>query len=179
MKDVMFDLETLGVTPSAVILSVGAVKFDLDTGEIDDAGFYASISIDDQLSHDRKIDESTLIWWLGQSKEAQAVFHEPKQLLADVLDSLTEWLGHNKRCVWSNGADFDLPMLAHAYTSLGMTVPWQFWNSRCVRTYKNLPSADTLPKQVPGIKHNALHDALAQVRTVQAIQKMLRNGRKA
>lgn len=112
MKDVMFDLETLGVTASAVILSVGAVKFDLDTDEIDDAGFYASISIEDQLSYNRKIDESTLVWWLGQSREAQAVFHEPKQLLADVLDSLTEWLGHNKRCVWSNGADFDLPTLA-------------------------------------------------------------------
>lgn len=179
MKDVMFDLETLGVTASAVILSVGAVKFDLDTDEIDDAGFYASISIEDQLSYNRKIDESTLVWWLGQSREAQAVFHEPKQLLADVLDSLTEWLGHDKRRPWSEGADFDLPILAHAYTNLGMDVPWQYWNSRCVRTYMSLPGADRLPPQVPTIKHNALHDALAQVRTVQAIQKMLRNGRKA
>ena len=46
MKNIMIDLETLGNRSDAVILSLGAVKFDLTSGKIDDQGFYASISID-------------------------------------------------------------------------------------------------------------------------------------
>ena len=41
MKNVMLDLETLGTTASAVILSIGAVRFDLTSEKIDDKGFYA------------------------------------------------------------------------------------------------------------------------------------------
>jgi len=163
----MFDCETLATTADAVILSVGAVKFDLESGQLDDAGFYAAISIEDSLAHGRRISESTLCWWLGQSKEAQAVFREPKQGLEEVLCNLVEWLGHDRRRPWSNGADFDLPMLSHAFTQFRMDVPWQFWNARCVRTYRSLPAASS----VPGFKndHNALRDAVNQAVYVQAV----------
>lgn len=168
MKHVMIDLETLGTTADSVILSIGAVKFDLD-GSIDNEAFYASVSIDSNLNSKRKISEATLIWWLTQSKEAQEVFHEPKQSLDGALSALTDWLGHNKRNAWSNGADFDLPMLAHAYAGLGWEAPWQFFNSRCVRTIKSLPAADRVPKPPNALKHNALQDAVSQVKHVQAI----------
>lgn len=172
MKHCMIDMETLDITATAVILSIGAVKFDLDSDAIDDAGFYASVSIDDQLQLGRSISESTLVWWLGQPPTAQAVFHEPKQTLESALVSLTDWLGHNKWYVWSNGADFDLPMLAHAFTSLGMSVPWEFFNSRCVRTYKSLPAARSVGKTKND--HNALRDAINQARHVQAIHAAMR-----
>lgn len=169
MKNVMVDLETLGTTANAVILSIGAVKFDLETNEFDDAGFYASISVDSNLGYGRHISESTLIWWLNQSKEAQNVFHEPKTTLDEALLSMAEWLGHNKRCIWSNGADFDIPMLAHAYAQIGHEPPWEFWNARCVRTYKSLPAAALVSKPANKLAHNALQDAVAQVKYVQAI----------
>jgi hypothetical protein len=167
MKHVMVDLETLGNLADSIILSIGAVKFDLESQKYDDDGFYASISIDSNVDLGRKPVESTVVWWLGQSKEAQAVFHEPKQPLEEALRSLSEWLGHNKRLVWSNGADFDIPMLNHAYSQIGLLPPWEFWNSRCVRTYKSLPAAARVPK--PENDHNALRDAFSQVRYVQAI----------
>lgn len=44
MKHVMVDLETLGLSVDAVILSVGAVKFDLEDDAPSDDGFYGSIS---------------------------------------------------------------------------------------------------------------------------------------
>ena len=81
MKHVMIDLETLGTKADSVIISIGAVKFDLDSEQMDDNGFYASVSIDSNLERGRKIDEDTLLWWLQQSTDAQAVFHEPKQPL--------------------------------------------------------------------------------------------------
>ena len=75
--------------------------------------------------------------------------------------------------MWSNGADFDLPMLAHAYNQVGIEVPWKFWNSRCFRTYKNLPNAKNIRVEALGVKHNALSDAYQQAQTVCAIHKAL------
>ncbi len=60
-KDIMLDLETLGTTADAVILSIGAVKFNLETGKIDDEGFYRSVSVESNLDLGRRISEDTLI----------------------------------------------------------------------------------------------------------------------
>jgi len=177
MKHTMFDAETLGTTADSVIMSIGAVKFDLDSDQIDDEGFYVSISIESNLAAGRKISEPTLKWWLQQERAAQNVFFEPKQVLEDALLSLSEWLGHSKRYVWSNGADFDLPLLAHAYASFGYEPPWEFWNARCVRTYKTLPGVDSLPKPPNKLKHNALADAVAQAQYVQSVQRFLKGAK--
>ena len=173
MKHIMFDNETLATTADACIMSIGAVKFDLDSDRIDDSGFYASISVDSNLELKRRISEDTLIWWMKQGAAAQGVFHEGKQMLRPALEELAEWIGEGEYFVWSNGADFDLPMLAHAYTQVGLDVPWKFFNSRCFRTYKNLPGAKQIRVPVTGVKHNALSDAHHQVVTLQAIQKAL------
>lgn len=179
MQHLMIDLETLGTRADAVILSIGAVKFDLDSDKIDDAAFYASISVDSNLASQRKISEDTLIWWLQQSPEAQAVFHEPKQSLEGALSDLIDWIGPDwssktrPHYVWSNGADFDIPMLAHAMQGFGWDVPWLFWNNRCVRTYKTLPGMKGIKTEPATVAHNALADAIAQVKLVQAIQKKL------
>lgn len=173
MKHIMVDLETLGTTADAVILSIGAVRFDLDSDEIDDAGFYAGISIDSNLELKRRVQEDTLLWWLKQNDAAQSVFHEPKQTLANSLDELADWIATPDHFMWSNGADFDLPMLAHAYSQIHSELPWKFWNSRCMRTYKGLPQAKNVNVPRQGTHHNALHDAIHQARQVQAIQRAL------
>ena len=173
MKHVMVDNETLATTADAVILSIGAVKFDLSTGEIDNDGFYRSISIESNLDLKRRISEDTLIWWLKQDVAAQQVFHEQKETLETALTEFSDWLGNDDNTMWSNGADFDIPMLAHAYTQLGMEVPWKFWNSKCFRTYKNLPGAKDIRVPPLGVKHNALSDAFQQAQTVAAIHRQL------
>ena len=173
MKDVMIDLETLGTTADAVILSIGAVKFDLNTGEMGDAGFYASISIESNLQWKRRISEDTLLWWFRQDAAARQVFFEPKEVLDVSLVQFSDWVGTGDYTVWSNGADFDLPMLAHAFTDCGIETPWKFYNSRCFRTYKNLPGAKNIRLPHAGVKHNALADAVAQVQTLCAIHKEL------
>lgn len=167
---VMVDLETLGVVADAVILSIGAVKFNLETGEMDDAGFYASISIEsNQEAGRRRIQEDTFIWWLKQSAEAQRVFTEPKDTLRNALVALSDWVGDGQYEMWSNGADFDLPMLNHAYTQHVIEIPWGPWSANCMRTYKKLPGAKAFRPAFVGVKHNALSDAIHQVNTLHAI----------
>ena len=173
MKHVMVDLETLGTVADAVICSIGAVKFDLNSDAFDDVGFYASASIDSNLDTRRRIQEDTLLWWLKQPLDAQTVFHEKKTTLRSCLEDFSDWLGDDNFFMWSNGADFDLPMVAHAYTQHNMEIPWKFWNSRCFRTYKNLPQASGVTFTPAGIKHNALADAINQARHLQAIHAVV------
>ena len=177
MKHIMFDAETLGTVADACIMSIGAVRFDLDSDKIDDNGFYASVSIDSNLELKRRVQEDTLIWWMNQGEAAKGVFNESKQTLANALSDLSDWIGSDDCCVWSNGADFDLPMLAHAYIQCGMEVPWKYWNSRCFRTYKKLPGAKQISVPFAGVKHNALFDAVHQAKTAQAIQRALFSGK--
>lgn len=169
----MIDLETLGTVADACIMSIGAVRFDLHSQAIDDRGFYASVSIDSNLELKRRIQEDTLIWWMKQGEGAQGVFHESKQTLPVALRDLSDWIGDTEHNVWSNGADFDLPMLAHAFTQCGIDVPWKFWNSNCFRTYKKLPGAKLIRAAATGVKHNALSDAYQQAQTAQMIHHKL------
>ena len=169
----MLDLETLGTAADSVILSVGAVKFDLLSEKIDDAGFYGSVSIESNLDAGRRINEDTLLWWLKQPAAAQQVFHEEKQTLGQVLEDLADWVGDNSWTVWAKGPSFDVAMLEHAYKQRRMEVPWDFWKVRCVRTYMDLPGAKGIKGEVLGIKHNALSDAYEQAQTIQLIHKKL------
>lgn len=169
----MIDLETLGTTADAVIISVGAVKFDLEAGQIDEQGFYGSVSIESNLEKGRRIDEDTLLWWLKQPAAAQQVFREEKLPLEQTLIDLSYWLGDDDWVVWSKGPSFDIAMLEHAYRSFGLTSPWAFWNTRCVRTYMDLPGAKGVTAPDEGVAHNALSDAYKQAKTVQMIHKKL------
>ncbi len=173
MQHIMVDLETLGTTADSVILSIGAVKFDLATGVVDDNGFYASISVESNQSWKRRISEDTLLWWLKQDAAAQQVFFEPKESLETALVQFSDWVGSGDYHVWSNGADFDLPMLAHAFSTCGIELPWQYYNTRCYRTYKNLPGARNVKLESQGVKHNALADALNQAKNASLIHGAL------
>ena len=189
LPDVMVDLESLATTADAVIVSIGAVKFDVSTEEIGDEGFYALVEMEHQ-ARERRISQQTLQWWMGKDMEAaRSVFDKSleRQHLEEVLESFQDWfwdhepsaqrqatLQRNRR-IWSNGANFDEPILSHAYTQYGMEIPWSFWNVKCFRTWKDLPGAGLVVKAVQreGTHHNALDDALHQARQAQAVHKKL------
>jgi hypothetical protein len=175
--DIMLDLETLATTADAVILSIGAVRFDLDAGLVfdePDAMFYQAISIASQ--NNRKIGGDTLAWWMMQSEQARAVFVEPNVDMFHALDHLAEWIDPqpgSMPIMWSNGADFDLPMLTHAFDQQNLGLPWAPYAGRCYRTYKNLPGARGVKVLRQGLHHNALDDAIYQAKHLCAIHRAL------
>lgn len=175
LPDVMVDLETLGTKADAVIMSIGAVRFNRNTNDIDDHAFYASISIESNLDVGRTIEEGTLIWWLGQDADARRVFTEAKTTLGEGLETFTDWIeaGDSNVRIWSCGADFDIPMLAHAYAQFKLDAPWKFWNTGCYRTMKNLPIAKSAAVPLRVAHHNAMADAHYQARHLQNIFKAL------
>lgn len=192
--DIMVDLETLGTTADAVIVSIGAVAFNLETGTLLPAGdesrqitFYTVLDIETQPR--RHISADTLAWWMRQSDAARAVFyranpvqhHFPARVALGALEAwvravvLAANAQHRDLRVWSNGADFDLPMLAHACRTFNVTLPWPPYAGRCYRTYKNLPGARAIEIQRTGTHHNALDDAIDQAQHLCAIYAALFN----
>ena len=181
--DIMIDLETLGTTADAAIVSIGAVRFDLQAKPgapfaSADACFYRVINIDGQPR--RRISGATVSWWMGQSDAARSVFSaEETVYLRQALDDLRDWIRLtccNAPNVWSNGADFDLPILNHAYEAMCMTAPWKPYTGRCYRTYKNLPGARAIKIERQGEHHNALDDAIYQAQHLCAIHAALFGG---
>jgi exodeoxyribonuclease VIII len=173
-RDIMIDLETLGTTADAAILSIGAVQFDIEKGTtLLSNTFYRVVAFDSQPN--RTLSRDTLAWWMEQSPEAAKVLtHQPKSTLIDVLREFSAW-AHQIGSVtaWSNGADFDLPMLSHAFEQCGVRPAWAPYNGRCYRTYKNLPGARNVKVLRRGEHHNALDDAVYQAEHVCAIHAAL------
>lgn len=170
--DVMIDLETLATCADAVIVSIGAVKFDR-YNHIDDKALYTAVAIGSQPG--RRMTTDTVAWWMQQSDEARSVFFDPdKHTLEEALAELCGWMDDPKYHVWSNGADFDIPIVIHAMEQLGIVPTWKFYNHRCFRTLKTLfPNVAKPPFE--GVKHNALADAAQQAKWAQAIFAEMRN----
>lgn len=177
MPDVMFDLETLDTKPSAVILSLGAVKFDPRQQGIDPNAERLSIriDIDTQSLMGRTISESTLEWWGKQSKEAQdAAFSEEGRVpLAETVEQFHKFVWNSER-IWSQGS-FDVNIMEHLYTSLNKPYAWQYWQVRDSRTL-----FDFVDGKLDRTKHHdAVEDAIAQAEAVQrALRKIGWNGTK-
>lgn len=182
MNHVMLDLETMGNSSHAAIVSIGAVFFDPKTGELG-AEFHQTISLESAANFG-DIDAGTVQWWLTQSDEARAIFNDKNAIsLPDALQEFSDWISQienfKDRVVWGNGSGFDNVILANAYKPSPMKCPWPHWNDRDVRTIvdlgRNLRNFNP-KKDMPfdGTAHNALDDAKHQAKYVSAIYQALK-----
>ena len=172
MADAMLDLETLGVTNNAVILTVGCVKFDPFNTDEPHSPLYFAIDINEQQDKGRIVDNGTVEWWGKQSQAAQdaAMIEEGRVSMEDAAAQISKFMvGVNK--VWAQGPLFDIAMLEDFYAMVGKTVPWQFYNIRDSRTVFDM--GDDSAKRGNGDAHNALADAFCQAQAVQQIYKQL------
>ncbi|ELG8957424.1 3'-5' exoribonuclease [Escherichia coli] len=173
----MIDLETMGKNPDAPIISIGAIFFDPQTGDV---GPEFSKTIDLETAGG-VIDRDTIKWWLKQSREAQSAIMTDEIPLDDALLQLREFIDENSGeffvQVWGNGANFDNTILRRSYERQGITCPWRYYNDRDVRTIVELGKAIDFDARtaIPfeGERHNALDDARYQAKYVSAIWQKL------
>lgn len=185
MKDISFDLETLGINHDAMILSIGAVKFDRDTGELGET-FYRIIDITDPLGGGT-IDASTVVWWMNKTQAARdAVFSNDPLLtgertpLRQALVEFSEFLGFDDQLpegqypditLWQRG-DKDSQWLTSAYEGMNLAMPYRYWQVNDQRTLTAL-FKPFLPNRF-GVEHNALDDALHQAQCLVNVFGRLR-----
>ncbi|EGC4096223.1 TPA: 3'-5' exoribonuclease [Escherichia coli] len=173
----MIDLETMGKNPDAPIISIGAIFFDPQTGDMGPE-FSKTIDLD---TAGGVIDRDVIKWWLKQSREAQSAIMTDEIPLDDALLQLREFIDENSGeffvQVWGNGANFDNVILRRSYERQGIPCPWRYCNDRDVRTIVELGKAIDFDARtaIPfeGERHNALDDARYQAKYVSAIWQKL------
>ncbi|EEX6142676.1 exonuclease [Escherichia coli] len=169
----MIDIETMGKNPNAAIISIGAIFFDPQTGDMGPE-FSKTIDLD---TAGGVIDRDVIKWWLKQSREAQSAILTDEIPLDDALLQLREFIAENSGeffvQVWGNGANFDNVILRRSYERQGIPCPWHYHNDRDVRTIVELGKAIDFDARtaIPfeGERHNALDDARYQAKYVSAI----------
>jgi len=164
----MVDIETLSQDTDAVISTIGCVAFS--TNKIGStAMFYTRVSIESCHAIGLRMDPATVLWWMDQpdaarreitSREGLASIYTALQGLADFIQS--EARGREIR-VYAKDPDFDCVILRTAYKRTHMPCPWDYWQTRSVRT--TLEDAGYNKKLKA--QHHALNDALIQVQAVQ------------
>jgi len=166
-RHVILDNETLGLTPSAVLVTIAAVAVEIENGRATILGsWYRRLQwARDYADAVRSVEHEVIDWWLEQSDAAfDEAFEKDSGRIPTwlAMHSLQVWLALNPYPIWGNGADFDNAQLQHAFNQQGMR--WPFRRNRCLRSLRGLVldlyPATKLPKfPAAKIKHHALHDA--------------------
>jgi len=157
----MIDIETLGLEPGCVVLSIGAVEFG--AGEMGEQ-WYRSISRESCEAAGLTVDDGTLEWWQDQPEQAREVLTGGDEL-AEVLKEFAGWISGADE-VWANSPSFDCEVLIEAGKAVGVPMPWEYHEERDFRTLSDLALAPEVVQD--GVEHDALDDAKHQAHVAAA-----------
>ena len=171
--NIMLAIKSTGTEPGCRVLSIGLVYF-IESGI--EGSAYILPSIEDQAG----VDESrTLEWWKEQSADASCVFadniiggvsvkdaaEEMKAFIDECIDEHMSRFpseGKPNLCIWGNSVTSNNVILAKMFRDNGIDdIPWAESGNRCYRTLTKTLDI-VVPKSTPGIKHNAVDDAVYQ-----------------
>lgn len=181
MSEIMVDLETMAVSPDAVIVTIGAVKFNRrDTNDninnIDK--FYSRVNIQSCVDIGLKVDPATVEWWKSQPDSVSTEIYSPdnRHPIKLTLQKFTDWYVKTEPIthIWAHGSHFDIPILENAYKACNLIPPWKFWQVRDTRTLYEA-SGVHLSRIYIKMKHHAMYDAFRQTIGVQNAFKKLRS----
>lgn len=172
LKHLMLDIETMGNESFSSILSIGAVEFDIETGETGKE-FYVTIDLQSTIDAGLQMNPSTVMWWMKQSDEARkSLMNENNIKLEEALNAFSEFCTKDYE-IWGNSARFDCGILQNAYNILKMDIPWDFRKERCLRTLTSFAPKIRANYEFNGVMHNALHDCKYQIGYGSEIWKTL------
>lgn len=176
-KMFVLDMETLGTSDNAVVLSIGMTYISPDENvtyrELLERGFYAKLDRKEQIERGRIVEKDTVDWWSQQGEEAREV------LSSDGALPFRAW--HQTLYRWAKMHGFFLPkttVLTRGLVdgrwaeSLARTfkvtdedtsvLKFPYWRYRDVRTALDIlcQGNDKLEVEAPEfVKHHALCDA--------------------
>lgn len=170
----MLDLETMGNSSNSAIVSIGAVEFDLNTGETG-REFYMRVSLDSCLRKGLIVNAGTIYWWLQQNEKARMEVAKGGDHIVTVLKELHGFMLELEDFqIWGNGARFDIGILEDAYKACGYDeTPWKFRNERDVRTLVSFAPKVKDHYPFTGIEHNPIDDCKYQIEYCTAIWNTL------
>ena len=181
MRNIMFDIETLGTESNSVVLSFALIPFQLDEKptyqELLDRALFVKLDVQQQIrTLKRTVDKDTMDWWTKQSEMARdKSFNKDNKRDTDCATGLTimrNWanlssLTNENRDVifWARGSLDQVVIDSLSKQIHGqMVIPFNNW--RDVRTAVDIlvEGASGGYCKVPGfdrevvVKHDPVHD---------------------
>lgn len=172
MTDVMIDIETAGDCDNAIVLTLGAAKFDPNSLSGPGDSLYMRIDIEEQEQLGRVRTDSTMAWWDTQPIDVREEAWSPydRHSVNDALSQLQSFV-KGSSAIWSQGPLFDIIILQHLYQQIGLRKPWRYNAIRDSRTlFKTV--GDFRDRSTQGL-HNALVDAHHQILGVQRCMQII------
>jgi hypothetical protein len=169
---IMLDLETLSTRPNAVILTLGAVKFNPFSLGDPGPGLYIRPDVDEQIAQGRDVQDETVNWWMSQAEDVreEALGTDGRISVESMYRQLNRFLV-GADSIWAQGPLFDFAILENLYRQYGWPTPWQYWQIRDSRTLFGV-HGDPRVKGKVGL-HNALEDCVSQATAVQQVYNRL------
>lgn len=159
----MLDIETLSTRPDAVVLSIGAVRFQLSPAFIEPLFCEKMIvlpSLRAQFALGRHSDPNTVAWWARLPSSARAHWIQyPEVCLEESRKLLNEFV-QGSETIWAHGTDFDIGVLR----TLFEVPPWKYNAVRDARTiYRNVKKVRSMPSDIKFIEHDPADDCVHQI----------------
>lgn len=172
-KHLMLDIETMADESYASILSIGALEFDIDTGETG-REFHVDIDLQSCLDIGLIMNGSTVLWWMQQNEEARNEITSKERIhILEALQMFSDFCNKDYE-VWGRSPRFDCGILINAYNKAKMDIPWNVKKERCVRTLEFFYPEIKYNFPRIGVKHSPLDDCYHQVGYCTAIWKQLK-----
>ena len=160
MLDITLDFETCSLTPTAAVMSIGAVAwqrdnekspfYNLKDGSTLDPSSVFSCHIDlrSMFVNNFTFDSKTAEWWGAKSDKAKASllssdsYELPCRPIEVAVKDLFEWIEDFKKehdnkdvCLWAQGSDFDIAILRNICYKLNINIPVHYTSFRDHRTF--------------------------------------------
>lgn len=175
---IMLDIETLATGPNAVMLTIGAIRFDPFADDTNSYNgdiitmdtFYRRVDPESFTWPEAHIDDGTLEWWSKQSPEVreEAFTEIDRHDVRAVMQDLFKWMNQGYHSVWANGPAFDIVILETINKHIERGNPWKYWQVKDARTVYGLIEHERPNPRL----HHALWDCWSQI---VALQSCFRN----
>ena len=174
----IFDVETLGVESTCVVLSAALIHFDPEKRptyqDLLDEACFVKLSAKSQIEkHKRSVDMGTLEWWKNQHEYARKVSFdirsddlEPEEALTRLHNYMNKFPKSQEQTMWGRGS-LDQMAIDSLATKLDMQVLTGYAMWRDVRTAVDILYGTTngycevdhpLFSRTNVIKHHPVHD---------------------
>lgn len=174
----IFDIETLGVESTSVVLSAALIHFDPEKRptyqDLLDNALFVKLKSKDQIERlKRSVDKNTLEWWQNQHEYVRGVSMDPKGSDIAAEDAITQlhnymnkYPNSQKQTMWARGS-LDQMAIDSLCVKAGMQTLTNYAVWRDVRTAVDMLYGTTngyvevdhpLFERASVIKHHPVHD---------------------
>ena len=180
---IMVDIESLALTPDAVVTQMAFKAVDQDGEDINADAFYLPLT--PQTDTGRRIEPDTVIWWLQQDEKARARFKENLGGDSDVLVAFVRSFIHKVQQVidsalnyevWARGPQFDIVVLESLFAMCGEKAPWRYdriFDLRTIMELAGIKKDDIDSHDI--VPHVALEDCRFQLRCLTRAKEIVGN----